>query len=69
MTLRPSLMHSKKVVTMAKAGVQCFSSPLIFLDAGFRRHDDTSAFSTFYESVFIDELFSARHSLHGAAFD
>jgi hypothetical protein len=33
------LMISQKVVTPAKAGVQCFCNHLIFLDAGFRRHE------------------------------
>ena len=45
------MMNSKKAVTPAKAGGQCFCNHLIFLDAGFCRNNVHDGFSTFYESV------------------
>jgi hypothetical protein len=41
------LTNPKKVVTPAKAGVQLACNYRIFLDAGFRRHDESDGFSTF----------------------
>jgi len=37
----------KKVVTPAKAGLQCFCNHLPILDTGFRRYDVNDSFSTF----------------------
>ena len=44
-------MNSYKVVTPAKAGVQRFCNHMVFLDAGFRRHDDVGEFLIFYQSI------------------
>jgi hypothetical protein len=44
-------MVSQKVVTPAKAGVQCFCNYLIFLDTGFCRYDVCVGFSTFCEII------------------
>jgi hypothetical protein len=45
------MMNLQKVVTPAKAGVQCFCNPLIFLGTVFRRYDVGGGFPTFYEFV------------------
>ena len=42
------MMLLQKIVTPAKAGVQCFCNHPIFLDTGFRRYDIV-AVSNFYE--------------------
>jgi epoxyqueuosine reductase len=44
-------MASQKVVSPAKAGVQCFCNYLTFLDSGLRRNDDVWPFSTFYDYI------------------
>jgi hypothetical protein len=40
-----------KVVSPVKTGVQCFYNYLKLLDSGFRRNDDISLFSTFYDFI------------------
>jgi hypothetical protein len=47
------LMASQKVVSPAKAGVQCFCNYPTFLDSGLRRNDDVWSFSTFYDFIKI----------------
>ena len=46
-------MPSSKVVTPVKTGVQFFCNPLKSLDSGFHRNDDSWAFLTFDEFVYI----------------
>jgi hypothetical protein len=46
-------MHSAKVVTPVKAGVQFFRNYPKRLDSGFCRNDGTSQILTFYEIVNI----------------
>ena len=45
------MMHSQKVVTPAKAGVQMFYNYSQELDSGFRRNDGKMLYWTFYESI------------------
>jgi hypothetical protein len=44
-------MHSQKVVTPLKNGVQGFPKSSEMLDSGFRRNDGKKAFSTFYDLI------------------
>jgi len=47
-------MHSYKVVTPVKTGVQMVCNCLKRLDSGFRRNDGKRYFGTFYECIIID---------------
>jgi hypothetical protein len=47
-------MNPQKVVTPAKAGVQCLCDHLIFLDTGFRRYDVRGGCSAYCECVILD---------------
>ncbi|MFH1148567.1 MAG: hypothetical protein V1736_12790 [Pseudomonadota bacterium] len=50
------LMHSQKVVTPVKTGVQALCNYLNKLDSGLRRNDNKQLFSAFYETIrFRDE--------------
>jgi hypothetical protein len=47
-------MNPQKVVTPAKAGVQCSCNTLKYLDTGFRRYDVLGELRTFYDVVIIE---------------
>jgi len=54
-------MHSQKVVTPVKTGVQRISNDLKTLDSGFRRNDGKR---TFYEPVDVTRLLiRAAHAM------
>ena len=59
------MTNVQKVVTPAKAGVQCVCNHRIFLDAGFRRHDVERRFPAFYEGVRVDRLFLEKNGIIG----
>jgi len=47
-------MHSQKVVTPVKTGVQSDVNYMILLDSGFRRNDGIPEVLTFYETIKVE---------------
>jgi len=50
------LTFSKKVVTPVKTGVQRISNYLKEMDSGFRRNDEKTKITTFYEFINLFSL-------------
>ncbi len=49
--INPVPTPSPKVVIPVETGIQCFRNSWECLDSGFRRNDDSRAFSPFEESI------------------